>query len=290
MNILVFGYSGQVAQELLRLSEKSTFSFIFLERQDADLLFPDRCAQIIFDHKPSAVINAAARTAVDAVETSESDALVINGKSPGAMAQTCAELSIPFVHISSDYVFDGSGNTPWQPYDIVKPLGAYGRSKLLGEQLVQDSGAQAVIMRTSWVFSSHGSNFVKTMLRLGKERDILNVVGDQVGGPTSASAIAGAVLTIVEALLKGSAGGIFHFSGAPAVSWAEFASVIMDQADIPCKINPILSVDYPTKASRPLNSRLDGYTLFEEFNISQPDWVKGLKCVLNELKEQSHGT
>jgi len=236
------------------------------------------------------VINAAAWTAVDAAETAEAEASVVNGEAPGAMARACAELSIPFLHISSDYVFDGSGDSPWRPHDPVRPLSAYGRSKLLGEQLVQESRGRAIIMRTSWVFSAHGSNFVKTMLRLGTERNLLNVVGDQVGGPTSARSIARSAVALIEVLLKGGAGGTFHFSGAPDVSWAEFARAIMGLAGLSCEIRPILTTEYPTTAPRPLNSRMDGHSLLDAYGISQPAWGPDLERVLSELKDQSDAT
>jgi len=290
MSVLVFGCSGQVARELARLADELTFSFVFFGRQDADLSCPNKCGEVILTHKPVAVINAAAWTDVDGAETAEAEASVVNGEAPGAMARACAKLSIPFLHISSDYVFDGSGNSPWRPHDPVRPLSAYGRSKLLGEQLVQESGARAIIMRTSWVFSAHGSNFVKTMLRLGTERNLLNVVGDEVGGPTSARSIARSVVALIEALLEGRAGGTFHFSGAPDVSWAEFARVIMDLAGLSCEIKPILTKEYPTVASRPLNSRMDCHSLLDEYGILRPAWVLDLERVLIELKEQSNAT
>ena len=144
MSVLVFGYSGQVAQELVRLSDELELSFIFLGRQDADLSYPENCEEVILAREPTAVINAAAWTAVDSAETAEAEASVVNGEAPGAMARACAKLCIPFLHISTDYVFDGSGDSPWRPYDTLAPLGAYGRSKLLGEQLVQKSGARAI--------------------------------------------------------------------------------------------------------------------------------------------------
>jgi len=290
MSVLVFGYSGQVARELARLADELKLSFVFLGRQDADLSYPDKCEELILAREPAAVINAAAWTAVDAAETAEAEASVVNGEAPGAMARACAKLSIPFLHISSDYVFDGSGDYPWRPHDAVGPLGAYGRSKLLGEQLVQESGARAIILRTSWVFSAHGSNFVKTMLRLGGERSQLNVVGDQVGGPTSASSIARSAVTLIEALLKGAAGGTFHFAGIPDVSWAEFAGTIMDLAGLSCEIAPILSADYPMGSPRPLNSRMDGSALLEAYGIPRGDWAKDLEHVLTELAEKSDAT
>lgn len=290
LSVLVFGYSGQVAQELVRLSDELELSFIFLGRQDADLSYPENCEEVILAREPTAVINAAAWTAVDSAETAEAEASVVNGEAPGAMARACAKLCIPFLHISTDYVFDGSGDSPWRPYDTLAPLGAYGRSKLLGEQLVQKSGARAIILRTSWVFSAHGSNFVKTMLRLAGEQSQLNVVGDQVGGPTSAISIARSAVTLIEALLKGRKGGTFHFAGTPDVSWAEFASAIIDLSGLSCEIIPILSEGYPTASPRPLNSRMDCRSLFDSYGIARDPWLYDLKHIIYELKEKSNET
>lgn len=290
MSVLVFGYSGQVARELVRLATELELSFIFLGRQDVDLCYPENCEEVILARKPTAVINAAAWTAVDSAETAESEASVVNGEAPGAMARACAKLSIPFLHISTDYVFDGSGDSPWCPYDTLAPLGAYGRSKLLGERLVQKSGARSIVLRTSWVFSAHGSNFVKTILRLAGEQDQLNVVGDQVGGPTSALSIAKTAVTLIEAMLKGSKGGTFHFAGTPDVSWAEFASAIIGLSGLSCKIIPILSADYPTASPRPLNSRLNCSSLFDSYGIIRDPWLSDLEHILYELKEQSNET
>ena len=290
MNILVFGFNGQVARELRQLAKEQTFSFVFLDRKDANLSFPNRCSEAILTHKPNAVINAAAWTDVDGAEIAEAEATVINGEAPGSMATACARLSIPFLHISSDYVFDGSGNLPWRPNDPTQPLSAYGRSKLLGEQLVQKSGAQAIILRTSWVFSAHGSNFVKTMLRLGSEKEMLNVVGDQVGGPTSAQAIASAMIHLTKLMVEGCDGGTLHFSGTPDVSWAEFAREIMELAGLSCEINPILTKDYPTTAPRPLNSRMDDNLLYEDYGIIRPAWSPDLEQIIIELRELSGAT
>ena len=232
MTVLVFGKTGQLASELMKLEEKTKHDLIFFDRQEVNLLNPNACSDLIIKLKPNAVINAAAWTGVDVAESNEHDASVINGESPGAMARACNKLSIPILHISSDYVFSGDGNIPWKSSDLAEPLGAYGRSKLLGEKLIHESGARYIILRTSWVFSSHGSNFVKTMFNLGKKREFIDVVCDQIGGPTSAKSIANTSIILVEALLNGDLGGIYHFSGAPNVSWEEFARTIMIKSGI----------------------------------------------------------
>ena len=278
--ILVFGKTGQVARELQQLG-----TVMALGREEANLRNPQACADAIRHHSPDAVINAAAYTAVDQAEGEEAIATVINGDAPTAMAKACAELGIPFVHISTDYVFEGTGQAPWQPQDQTAPQNVYGRSKLAGETGIADSGGIYAILRTSWVFSSHGENFIKTMLRLSESRDALNIVGDQVGGPTPASDIALVCLQIAEQLIQNpTKSGIYHFSGAPDVSWADFADEIFDQAGKSMAVTPIPTTDYPTPAQRPLNSRMDCTTTKRAFGIKRPDWVNGLKTILDDLE------
>ncbi|MFN7050497.1 MAG: dTDP-4-dehydrorhamnose reductase [Gemmobacter sp.] len=279
MTVLVFGQTGQVARELARQAPDA----VHLGRGQADLSDPAACTAAIRAHAPAVVINAAAYTAVDRAETDEATALQVNGAAPGAMAQACADLGIPFLHVSTDYVFDGSGTAPWKPEDPVAPLGAYGRSKLAGEQAVRAAGGRHVILRTSWVFSSHGANFVKTMLRLGADRPALRVVADQIGGPTPAGGIAAALLTMADALRQGAAGGTYHYAGAPDTSWACFARETFAQAGLAVTVEDIPTEAYPTPARRPLNSRLDCATL-ADFGIARPDWQQALAEVVSELK------
>ena len=278
MRVLVFGRTGQVARELQRLAPDARY----LGRDEADLLDPAACAAQV--QACDVVINAAAWTAVDKAEAEQAAATVVNGDAPAAMARACAALGVPFLHISTDYVFDGAGDRPFKPDDPTGPLGAYGRSKLAGELGVRAAGGNALILRTSWVVSAHGANFVKTMLRLGAERAELRVVADQHGGPTAAADIAGACLSMVQAMLENPArGGIYHFSGAPDTSWAGFARDIMLQAGLACRITDIASSDYPTPARRPMNSRLDCAAIRRDFGIARPDWRAGLAQVLLEL-------
>lgn len=280
MTLLIFGQTGQVAHELARRAPGARF----LGRAEADLSHPETCAAAIRAHRPDAVINAAAWTAVDRAEADEAAATVVNGDAPAAMARACGDLGIPFVQISTDYVFDGAGTAPFATGHPTAPLGAYGRSKLRGEDGVRAAGGCHAILRTSWVFSAHGNNFAKTMLRLGRERDSLNVVADQIGGPTPAAALAGACLAIAATLRRDPAlGGTYHLSGAPDVSWAAFARAIMDRAGLACRINDIPSSAYPTPARRPANSRLDCTRTAEVFGIARPDWRPALDDVLREL-------
>lgn len=278
MKALVFGQTGQVARELARLWPGATF----LGRDKADLMDPAACALAVAASDAEVIVNAAAWTAVDKAETEEPAATLVNGAAPAAMARAAADLGIPFLHISTDYVFDGAGDRPFAPDHPTGPLGAYGRSKLAGEQGVRAAGGAHVVLRTSWVVSAHGANFVKTMLRLGRERESLRVVSDQIGGPTPAADIARALVTFAAALRDGAPGGTHHFAGAPDTSWAGFARAIMDTAGLACRIEDIPSSDYPTPARRPLNSRLD-CTSLQAYGIDRPDWQAGLAAILKEL-------
>ena len=279
MNILVFGKNGQVARELAGLDGVTC-----LDRNVADLSDPAACATAIEQHAPDAVINAAAYTAVDKAESEEDLAQVINGDAPGAMARACAALNIPLVHISTDYVFAGNGTTPWQPADETGPLGAYGRTKLAGEQAVRAANGTHAVLRTSWVVSAHGNNFVKTMLRLGAERDVLTIVADQIGGPTAAREIAAACHAMAQQLIADPGkSGTYHFSGMPACSWADFARAIFELAALKCEVIDIPTADYPTPAVRPLNSRMDCTTLEQVFGIKCPNWRTSLAAIIAEL-------
>ena len=278
--ILVFGKTGQVATELQRLG-----GVMALGRDQADLSDPAACADAIRAHGPRAVLNAAAHTAVDRAEEEEASATIINSDAPTTMARVCAELGIPFIHISTDYVFEGTGDTPWQPNDPTTPQNAYGRGKLAGEIGIRNSAAVHVILRTSWVVSTHGANFVKTMLRLSETRDALNIVADQIGGPTPARDIAAACLQMAEQLITDpSKSGTYHYSGAPDVSWADFARLIFEQAGKAVTVTSIPTTDYPTPAKRPLNSRMDCGTTEQVFGIARPDWRDGLNKILQELE------
>jgi dTDP-4-dehydrorhamnose reductase len=283
MTILVFGKTGQVARELAAHPGVSC-----LGRDQVDLSDPAACAEAIRAARPQAVINAAAYTAVDKAESEEALATVINGEAPGAMARACAALEVPFVTLSTDYVFGGGGETPWRPTDATGPLGAYGRSKLAGEQAVRAAGGVSAILRTSWVVSCHGHNFVKTMLRLGRERERLTIVADQIGAPTPARAIAAACLRVAEQLKTDpEKGGVYHFAGTPDTSWACFARETFAQAGIDCMVEDIPTSAYPTPARRPLNSRLDCSSFEAAFDMPRPDWRQGVSDILKDLGERT---
>ena len=278
--ILVFGKTGQVAKEL-----QFRENIITLERNQVDLSNPSSCLIAILNYKPEAVINAAAYTNVDKAEENEALATIINSDAPKAMAIACSKLNIPFIHISTDYVFDGRGDIPWRVQDLTTPQNAYGRSKLSGEISIRNSGATYAIIRTSWIISSHRSNFVKTMLRLSETRDKIKVVSDQIGGPTYARDIAQVCLQIASELRSDPIkSGIYHYSGTPNVSWAELASEIFNQAGKDTKVEYIYTSDFPMNAKRPLNSRLNCDTIKQTFCINQPKWKRGLENILKELK------
>jgi dTDP-4-dehydrorhamnose reductase len=221
---------------------------------------------------------------VDKAEDEKELANLINGSAPGVMARACAARGIPFVHISTDYVFDGTGETPWTEDMHADPVNHYGTSKLIGEQEVIAAGGSYAILRTAWVFAGHGQNFVRTMLRLGQTRDTLTVVEDQYGAPTWAGDIADALLVMTHALMEGKGeSGIYHFTGAPYAHWADFARAIFAQSGKDVRVTGIPASDFPTKAARPANSRMDCQKIARVFGVEQPDWRKSLDIVLDQL-------
>ena len=278
--ILLFGKTGQVATELQRLGD-----VLALGRDQADLSDPAACTQMIRALAPHAAINAAVYTAVNKAEEDKEHATIINGDAPTAIAQACAEMQIPLVHISSDYIFEGLGGEPWKPGDTTAPQNAYCHSKLAGEEGILGSGTTHAILRTSWVVSAQGAKFVKNMLCLSETRDTLSIVGDQSGGPTPAGGVAGACLKITLRLQEDlSKSGTYHYSGAPNISWADFASEIFMQASRSVTVIPSTTTEYPTPAKRPLNSCMDCRTTMSTFGVKQPDWRIGLNEILKELE------
>jgi dTDP-4-dehydrorhamnose reductase len=294
VRLLVFGRSGQVATEIGRLTG-ADLEVTALGRAEADLANPASCAAAVDraadGGEVDAVVNAAAYTAVDRAETEEALATRINGEAPGAMARAAAARGLPFLHISTDYVFDGRKRGPWVEDDPPAPLSAYGRSKLAGERAVAEAGGQHAILRTAWVHAGHGRNFVGTMLRAGLKagaaRPRLTVVDDQHGGPTAAADIAAALVAVARAFAAGrGVPGIFHYCGAPPTTWCGFAREIFAQAPwmrAP-EIAPIRTADWPTPAARPANSVLDCAKIAAAYGIGQPDWRASLAPVIAELR------
>jgi dTDP-4-dehydrorhamnose reductase len=283
MKILISGHTGQVARELqLALQGHELLS---LGRQAFDLARPASLRDTILRERPQLLINAAAHTAVDQAEQERELAFAINAEAPGVMAQACAELGIPLLHYSTDYVFDGSKDTPYVENDAPNPLGVYGASKLAGERAVAASGCDHLILRTSWVYSRHGKNFLLTMQRLLQERDQLRVVADQIGAPTWAGSIAAATAELIAAWQAGNRHwGTYHLSCQGETSWFGFAQAIGERlraAGRPCaELLAIPSGDYPTPARRPLNSRLDGSKLARDWQVRLPAWQAALDACL----------
>lgn len=289
MRALVFGTTGQVARELARSAVARGIDARALGRAEVDLTDAAACASAVRDADAEIIVNAAAYTAVDAAEDDRATAHAVNADAPGAMAEAAAARGLPFLHVSTDYVLDGSDRgRPWREDDPVGPLSAYGATKLAGEQAIIAATADHAILRTAWVFSAHGRNFVRTMLAVGRGKPEMRVVGDQRGGPTAAADIAGALWTMAEAWTSGRGrAGIFNFAGQPDVTWAEFADVIFDRAgwDARPKVTPIATADWPTRAVRPAYSVLDCTAIARAYGIDQPDWRPALDAAINEISE-----
>lgn len=294
MKLLLLGGNGQVGRELRR-SLLPLGELIVATRQGAgsDLLAdfdaPDALEDLVRRVAPDVVVNAAAYTAVDRAEAEPDGAFRVNAAAPAALARACAGEGALLVHYSTDYVFDGTGSRPYREEDPTAPLGVYGASKLAGEQAIRDSGARHAILRTAWVYAAHGSNFLRTMLRLGGERDELGVVADQVGAPTPAHFIANATAEIVRQGVDAS--GTWHLTAAGQASWHEFARAIFEQAHaagrlprVP-RVRAIGTSDYPTPARRPAYSVLDTSRLRADFGITPPSWRQGLQDVIGQLAD-----
>ena len=284
--ILLTGANGQVGWEIARRSA----GVRALGRGELDITDGGEVRRVIESARPSVVVNAAAYTAVDKAESERTLAFAVNEAGPRNLATACAAFGIPLIHISTDYVYDGAKPGPYTEDDPVAPLGVYGASKLAGEQAVRETKARAIILRTAWVYGVHGHNFVKTMLRIGAEREVLRVVDDQRGCPTSAADLADAVLTLAVRLSAGpvadSAFGTFHCVGSSETTWHGFARGIFEAArpylaKVP-RVEPITTADYPTPARRPVNSVLDCDKLRAIHGIALPGWPTSLREMLAE--------
>lgn len=293
--ILVTGISGQVGFELQQTLSPLA-RVIGLTRAELDLADAEAIRRVIREVQPSVIVNPAAYTAVDKAESEPEFAFAINGIAPGIMAEEAARLDIPFIHYSTDYVFDGSKTMPYLESDDPNPLGIYGKSKLAGEKAVRAAGGQYAILRTSWVYGPRGKNFLKTILNLAQQRDELKVVADQIGAPTSSRAIANATAVILSQWHKDKA-GIYHLTCAGQTSWHGFAQAILRLYQVqhevrgwpPLRVQAedvqaISTAEYPTAAPRPANSVLANIKVFEAFYISMPLWSEALSAVLRELE------
>jgi len=295
VKLLLLGGNGQVGRELRRgLSPLGDLVVATRDGVDADVAadfdMPDALAALVRDVAADVIVNAAAYTAVDKAETDADAAFGINAEAPAAIAAACVDTGALLVHYSTDYVFDGSASRPYREDDLTAPLGVYGASKLAGEQAIRASGARHAILRTAWVYASHGRNFLLTMLRLAGERDELRVVADQVGTPTSAAWIADATTELLRHGVTDA--GTWHLVASGQTSWHGFASAIVEDAHalglltrVPAVL-PITTADFPTPAQRPANSVLDTTRLRSDFGIVPSDWREGLRATLRGIAER----
>lgn len=289
LNVLQFGRSGQLGTELVAvLSRNPDIRATVLGRDEADFTDPSGIENAIL--KAGAldlVINAVAYTAVDRAEQEETLAYRVNAEAMDAMARACAARGVPLIHVSTDYVYDGAKSSPYVESDPTGPLNAYGRSKLAGEYFIRDRLPAHVILRTSWVYSAWGRNFMTTMLRLGAERDEVPVVDDQFGAPTSARDLAEAIATIARRITGPMPQfGTYHYADAGETSWHGFAAEIFRQAGLKARAVPIPATEYPTPARRPANSRLDATKISRIFGIHPPAWQTSLAGVLAGMEEK----
>ncbi len=283
---LIFGANGQVGSALNVLLE----NVICLDQEDIDLAKPETLPEIVKSIRPDILINAAAYTQVDKAESEADLAFAVNAAAPEILARTAAEMNIPFIHYSTDYVFDGSGEKPWVESDATAPLNVYGKSKKQGDEAIVGIGGKYLIFRTSWVYDAYGKNFLNSMLRLGGEREQLNVVGDQYGAPTYAPHLAQATISAIENAMAQTTfpTGIYHLCAAGETSWYGFAEEIFKQARKAGivlklqKLTPIPATQYPLPTPRPYNSRLDCSKAKEILGVSLPDWKVGVEMAIKE--------
>ena len=283
MNILITGSNGQVGSELLELSSKYDYNFFFTNRDNLDITNKELINEFVIKNSIDTIINCAAYTAVDNAQDDELNANRINHLAVKNLAQIAKDKNIKLIHISTDYVFDGTNFKPYTEDDTTNPNSVYGKTKLDGEKaMCEINPLNSIIIRTSWVYSSFGNNFVKTMLRLGKDRDSLGVIFDQIGTPTYARDLAKAILDILPKI-KNDKVSIYNYSNEGVLSWYDFAKEIMKMAKLDCTINPIETTEYPTPASRPHYSLLNKSKIKKEFDIVIPYWKDSLKGCLIKL-------
>ena len=286
--ILVTGSNGQLGWELGQLAKSyPAFKFVLVDRSQLDLSFPETFEKMIHTIKPDCIINTAAYTAVDKSETEKALSYTVNATAVQTLASICKKLAIPFITYSTDYVFDGEATQPYASSTKVYPVNYYGSTKAAGETLAMEANEDAIIIRTSWVFSSHGNNFVKTMMRLMKERANLNIVADQKGRPTYAKDLAMATMKMIEAMNAGkSIKGVYHYANTGETTWFDFAAKIKAIAGLDCALNPIETKDFPTPAKRPAYSVLDTSKIEEALSIAIPHWEDALANCMKEIEAQ----
>lgn len=285
MNILVTGANGQLGNEIRRRSVGSSHYFTFTDVAELDITDAAAVLEMASNTKAEFIINCAAYTNVDKAEDDEQTAHLINCTATANLAAAAKQVGATLIHVSTDYVFDGCGCTPYTEEAAVAPTGAYGRTKLAGEQAVAESGCKHIIIRTAWLYSPFGRNFVKTMRTLTAERELLQVVFDQVGSPTYAGDLADAILHIVEGGTR-EAYGTYHYSNEGVCSWYDFAKEICEMSGNVCDIRPCHSNEFPSKVARPHYSVLDKTKIKTTFGISIPHWKESLAVCIKELNEQ----
>jgi dTDP-4-dehydrorhamnose reductase len=283
--ILVTGSNGQLGWELGQLAAAyPAFEFVLVDRSQLDLAFPDTFENIIQAIGPDCIVNTAAYTAVDKSETEKDLSYTVNATAIQALASICKNLAIPFITYSTDYVFNGEATEPYATSTKVDPVNYYGSTKAAGESMAMEANEKTIIIRTSWVFSSHGNNFVKTMMRLMKERESLNIVADQKGRPTYAKDLALATMNMIEAIHAGKTiNGIYHFANQGETTWYDFAAKIKAIAGLDCTLNPIETKDFPTPAKRPAYSVLDTSNIEHALSLSIPHWEDALATCIKEI-------
>ena len=286
--ILVTVANSQLGWELGQLAKSyPAFKFVLVDRSQLDLSFPETFEKMIHTIKPDCIINTAAYTAVDKSETEKALSYTVNATAVQTLASICKKLAIPFITYSTDYVFDGEATQPYASSTKVDPVNYYGSTKAAGETLAMEANEDAIIIRTSWVFSSHGNNFVKTMMRLMKERASLNIVADQKGRPTYAKDLAMATMKMIEAMNAGkSIKGVYHYANTGETTWFDFAAKIKAIAGLDCALNPIETKDFPTPAKRPAYSVLDTSKIEEALSIAIPHWEDALANCMKEIEAQ----
>ncbi|MDC3253104.1 dTDP-4-dehydrorhamnose reductase [Crocinitomicaceae bacterium] len=283
MNVLITGKNGQLGSELQEVSMNSPHTFVFCDSIECDICDAKAIESIVSKHNIQTIINCAAYTAVDKAEDDEKNAMYVNFIGVQNLNTIAEKFKIKLIHISTDYVFSGGQKKPYEPEDAVSPVGVYGKSKRKGEEVILNSNADAIVLRTSWLYSSFGNNFVKTMLRLGKKQASLNVVDDQFGSPTYARDLAQFCIRLLDVETLSSKRRIYHYANAGEISWCTFAQEIMSLARLNCKIDPISSDKYPTKAERPDYSVLSTVAIESDFNASVSEWKNALKECMNRL-------
>jgi dTDP-4-dehydrorhamnose reductase len=283
--ILVIGSNGQLGNCIKKIAEdfENKYEFIFTDSQNLDITNSDQIQSVFYDNKPDFCINASAYTAVDLAEKEPEKAFAVNAEGVGSIAEICADFKTTFIHVSTDYVFDGETNLDYAEDDFTNPIGVYGQSKLKGEELALDVNPKTIILRTSWLYSEFNKNFVKTMLNLFSQKEELGIVADQFGQPTNANDLAEAIMTIIESSHK--TFGVFHFSNYPETTWFDFAKKIAEFSKSNIKLNPLTTEQYPTPAKRPKRSTMCLDKIEKAYKIEPKHWENSLEDCIDVLSK-----